>query len=119
MPQRPWSEAAVDPEVEPVKQPLRPIAFHYQDAVEKELEKQVADDILERVDSRTKPPILSSSLVIIPKYRKASASNGEASNLITREREQQYELAVKLPVDSLRIDRARKRTSLVMFFLLK
>ena len=33
---------AVDPEVKPVKQPLRPIAFHHRDAVEKELEKQVA-----------------------------------------------------------------------------
>ena len=55
-----------------------------------------------------------SNLLIIPKYRKARASNGKASKLITQDREQRFELAVKLAADSLRIDRARNRTSLVM-----
>ena len=57
---------------------------------------------------------MSSNLVIIPKYRKASDSKGKVSKLITQDREQRYELAVKLATDSLRIYRARKRTSLVM-----
>lgn len=37
----------VDESIKPVKQPLRPIAFHYRDAVESELDKQVAEGILE------------------------------------------------------------------------
>ena len=45
----------VDINVKPVKQPLRTIAFHYRDAVEKEVEKQVSDGILEKVDASTGP----------------------------------------------------------------
>ncbi len=41
----------IDPNARPVKQKLRPIAVHLQDSVKAELEKQVEEGILERVDS--------------------------------------------------------------------
>lgn len=40
---------------ETIKQPLRPIAFHYREAVERELDRQVAEGILEKVEFGTKP----------------------------------------------------------------
>ena len=69
----------VDETVKPVKQPLRPIAFHFRDAVEKELEKQLREDTLERVDVKTNPITWISNLVIVPKDRKPGASNGKMS----------------------------------------
>ena len=45
----------VDETIKPVKQPLRPIAFHYREAVERELDRQVAEGILEKVEFGTKP----------------------------------------------------------------
>ena len=70
----------VDENIKPIKQPLRPIAFHYRNAVEKELEKQVAEGILEKVDAKTSPITWISNLVIVPKDRKpVQASNGKMS----------------------------------------
>ncbi|RMZ97947.1 hypothetical protein BpHYR1_004156 [Brachionus plicatilis] len=40
----------IDPNVKPVKQKLRPVALHLQDAVKNELDKQVEEGIFEKVD---------------------------------------------------------------------
>ena len=89
-----------DKTVKSVKQPLRPIAFYYRDAVEKKLEKQVREDILERVDVQRNPITLISNLVIVPKDRKPGASNGKISKPNQPETEQQYEFAIRLTCDS-------------------
>lgn len=57
----------VDPMVKPVKQKLRPIAFHLRNAVEAELKQQVEEDILERLDENSGPTEWVSNLVIVPK----------------------------------------------------
>ena len=57
----------IDPNVKPVKQKLRPVAIHLQEAVSKELQKQVDEGILERIDSTMGPTTWISNLVVIPK----------------------------------------------------
>ena len=57
----------VDESIKPVKQPLRPIALHFLEPVEKELERQVAEGILEKVDPRTSPITWISNLVVVLK----------------------------------------------------
>lgn len=57
----------IDKSVRPVKQKLRPIAFHLRDLVEKELKLQVEEDILERLDENSGPTEWISNLVIVPK----------------------------------------------------
>jgi hypothetical protein len=59
----------IDKSIKPIKQPLRPIAFHLREAVEKELDKQVAEGILEKVEFGTKPITWISNLVVIPKEK--------------------------------------------------
>lgn len=57
----------IDKSVRPVKQKLRPIAFHLRDLVEKELKQQVEEDILERLDENSGPTEWISNLVVVPK----------------------------------------------------
>ena len=45
--------------------------------MQKELEKQVCKDILERVDVQANPITLNLNLVIVPKERKPSARNNK------------------------------------------
>lgn len=57
----------IDLSVKPIKQKLRPIAFHLRSAVEEEINKQVDEDILERLDENSGPTEWVSNLVIVPK----------------------------------------------------
>ena len=57
----------IDSAVRPVAQKLRPVAFHLRDAVSAELDTQVKDGILERVDSSMGPTPWISNLVVVPK----------------------------------------------------
>ncbi|CAF0862651.1 unnamed protein product [Brachionus calyciflorus] len=55
------------PEARPIKQKLRPVAIHLQESVKRELEKQVDEDILEKVDSLMGPTPWILNLVVVPK----------------------------------------------------
>ncbi len=100
----------VDETIKPVKQPLRPIAFHYREAVERELEKQVAEGILEKVEFGTKPITWISNLVVVPKERASGATNGKFSKPTQKNPEKTYELAVRLTCDARPVNKALKRT---------
>ena len=102
----------VDENVRPVKQPLRPIAFHYRDAVERELEKQVAEGILEKVDAKTSPITWISNLVIVPKDRAPQKADGTASKPL--DLEQQSQLSVRLTCDARPVNKALRRTRFAM-----
>ncbi|RNA32901.1 Retrovirus-related Pol poly from transposon, partial [Brachionus plicatilis] len=86
----------------PVKQPLRPIAFHYREAVEKELDKQVAEGILEKVELGHKPITWISNLVVVPKDRKPNANQHNPAH--------KQELAVRLTCDARPVNKALVRT---------
>ena len=55
----------VDPEVQPKKQPLRPIYFHLRDAVEKEIHRQIKDGIFVKVDETSESTPWVSNLVVV------------------------------------------------------
>ena len=94
---------------------MRPIEFHYRNAVEKELEKQVAEEILEKFDTKTSPITWISNLVIVLKYRKpVQASNGKMSKPMQGNSEKQYELAVRLTCNSRPMNKALRRTRFAM-----
>jgi hypothetical protein len=57
----------IDPNVRPVRQKLRPIAFHLREAVEAELLEMVKDGIIERVDESMGPTEWVSNIVVVPK----------------------------------------------------
>lgn len=81
----------VDPSIKPVKQKLRPIAFHLRDAVEAELKQQVEEGILERLDENSGPTEWVSNLVIVPKSTSP-------------------ELKIRITSDSRAVNKAIKRT---------
>ncbi|RNA16209.1 Retrovirus-related Pol poly from transposon [Brachionus plicatilis] len=60
-----------DPNVRPVRQPQRPVAFHLREAVGRELDEQ---GILEPVDSSSGPTPWVSNLVVVPKDKTAHAN---------------------------------------------
>lgn len=80
-----------DPNIKPIKQKLRPIAFHLRPLVEAELKAQVKEDILERVDENSGPTEWISNLVIVPK------STGP-------------EMKIRLTSDSRAVNKAIRRT---------
>ena len=80
-----------DPSVTPVKQKLRPVAFHLRNMVEAELKAQVKEDILERVNENSAPTEWISNLVIVPK------STGP-------------NMKIRLTSDSRAVNKAIKRT---------
>jgi hypothetical protein len=94
----------IDESIKPVKQPLRPIAFHLREAVEKELDKQVAEGILEKVEFGVKPITWISNLVVVPKDKIAAS---EAKSL---EPWQSDNLSVRLTCDARPVNKALKRT---------
>ncbi|RNA28783.1 Retrovirus-related Pol poly from transposon, partial [Brachionus plicatilis] len=57
----------VDPNIKPIKQKLRPIAFHLPTLVEEEIKTQVMEGILERLDENSEPTEWISNLVIVQK----------------------------------------------------
>lgn len=81
----------VDPNIKPVKQKLRPIAFHLRALVEDEIKAQVKEGILERVDENSGPTEWISNLVIVPK------STGP-------------EFKIRITSDSRAVNKAIKRT---------
>ena len=81
----------MDPEVQPKRQPLRPISFHLRDAVEKEINQQVRDGILVKVDETSGPTPWVSNLVVVSKQTLP-------------------ELKVRLTCDSKLVNKAIKRT---------
>jgi hypothetical protein len=89
----------IDPNIKPVKQKLRPVAIHLQDAVRKELEKQVQEGILEKVDSSMGPTPWISNLVVVPKGTKKIDINTPTD---------QFE--VRLTCDARPLNKAIRRT---------
>lgn len=85
----------IDANVRPVKQKLRPVAVHLQDAVTKELENQVKEGVLERVHSWMGPTPWISNLVVVPKKDKTSSANKDIN--------------VRLTCDSRQLNKALKR----------
>lgn len=57
----------IDESLTPVRQKLRPIPFHLRDQVKNELENQVVDGIIERVNEKMGPTDWVSNLVLVPK----------------------------------------------------
>ncbi len=96
----------IDPAVRPVKQKLRPIAIHLRDSVQIELEKQVNDGILERVDTAFGPTDWISNLVVIPKDKSSSDRVKSAASKQGGERI----LDVRLTCDSTALNKAIRRT---------
>lgn len=81
----------VDPNIKPIKQKLRPIAFHLRTMVEEEIKTQVMEGILERVDENSEPTEWISNLVIVPK------STGQ-------------DFKIRITSDSRAVNKAIKRT---------
>ena len=92
----------VDPNVRPVRQPQRPVAFHLRDAVGRELDKQVEQGILEPIDSRSGPTPLVSNLVVMPKDKTAHAN--------WTNKRTEYTLEIRLTCDSKALNKAIRRT---------
>jgi hypothetical protein len=69
----------VDPEARPVKQGQRPVAIHLRDTVAEEIKRQVADGILEPVDSTSGPTPWIANLVVVPKAIQSDSSDGAPS----------------------------------------
>ena len=86
----------IDPTIKPVKQKLRPVAIHLQDAVAKELQVQVDEGILERVDLTMGPTTWISNLVVIPK--------GDPNDQVTGKTK------VRLTCDARPMNKALRRT---------
>jgi hypothetical protein len=85
----------IDPDARPIKQKLRPVAIHLQEAVAKELQRQVDEGILERVDSSMGPTTWISNLVVVPK--------GDPNEPITSETK------VRLTCDARPMNKALRR----------
>jgi hypothetical protein len=92
----------VDPNVRPVRQPLRSIAFNLRKAVGRELMKQVEQGILEQVTSKSGPTPWIANLVVVPKDKRAYA------NWVSKRTD--YELDVRLTCDSKQLNKALLRT---------
>jgi hypothetical protein len=98
----------IDESVRPVRQPQRPIAFHYREAVEKEILRQVEEGILEKVDENSGPTPWVANLVIIPKDKGLRNAKAGVSRL--KPDGQAYELAVRLTYDAKAQNKAIRRT---------
>ena len=95
----------IDDKVKPVYQPLRPIAIHLRDAVRIEIENQVNEGVLERVEPHHGPTPWVSNLVIVPKDRSVNSSTK-----LKEKQEDKPKLAVRLTCDSRALNKAIKRT---------
>lgn len=92
----------VDPNVRPVRQPQRPVAFHLREAVGRELDRQVEQGILEPVYSSSGPTPWVSNLVVVPKDKAAHAN--------WTNKRQEYTLEIRLTCDSKALNKAIRRT---------
>jgi hypothetical protein len=97
----------IDESVKPVKQQQRPVPFHLRDAVERELLKQVEQDIIERVDTKSGPTPWVTNLVIVPKDKSTRNNAGPTPNLNNNDSEN---TEIRLTCDSRMQNRAIKRT---------
>lgn len=88
----------IDPNARPIKQKLRPVAVHLQDAVKMELEKQVKEGILEKVDSSMGPTPWISNLVVVPKGDKNQKNTASG------------QIDVRLTCDARPMNKALRRT---------
>jgi hypothetical protein len=93
----------LDLSVKPVKQKLRPIAFHLRDPVSQELDQQEAEGIIEKVDSSMGPTTWISNLVVIPKDRNPTGS-------LSCLNEKAKQIEVRLTCDSRALNKAIRRT---------
>ena len=84
----------VNPEIVPVRQAQRPIAFHLRDPTIRELEKQVDMGILEKVTPDMGPTPWVSNLVVVPKNKSSPNEQTE----------------IRLTADSRQMNQAIKRT---------
>ena len=102
----------IDESVRPVRQPQRPIAFHLRNAVEKELRKQLAEDIIEPVNQTSGPTPWIANLVIVPKA-KPPPNTKTSSCRPTRPdwaKEENTTIEVRLTTDSRAQNNAIQRT---------
>ena len=78
------TEEKLEVDVRPDKQPLRQVAFHYRDAVQKVLEKQVSEGIFEKMDAKTSPIIRIFKLGDRSQRPQANAGRCEAPMLVAK-----------------------------------
>ena len=97
----------VDDQIKPTKQPLRPIAIHLREAVGEEIERQVDEGVLERVEPHHGSTPWVSNLVIVPKDKGVSKITSQTFN---EAKEDGRKLAVRLTCDSRALNKAVKRT---------
>jgi hypothetical protein len=98
----------VDPTVKPVCQKFRQVPIHLQDAVTREINKQVEEGILEKVTLDSGPTPWVSNLVVVPKDKqnrnaKCGPSRPPSSQVPVT-------LAVRLTCDSRAVNEAIRRT---------
>ena len=100
----------IDESIKPVKQPLRQIVFHYREPLERELDKQVAEGILEKVDPRTSPIMWISNLVVVHKDEdpRGKITGPKWSEL------NKAEMEVRLTCNARPVNEALKRTRFPM-----
>ena len=92
----------VEPDVNPVRQPQRPVPFNLREQVGAEIMKQVEQGIIERVDRDSGPTPLVSNLVIVPKERPVNQDGGAASQNAVPD--------IRITCDSRAMNNAIRRT---------
>ena len=99
----------VDPDIKPVRQPQRPVAIHLRDAVERELKAQVAEDIMEQIDSTSGPTLWVANLVVVPKGKPTGRAKCGSSRMNGKNPEESI-IDVRLTCDSRAQNKAIRRT---------
>lgn len=95
----------VDDQIKPTKQPLRPIAIDLREAVGEEIQRQVEDGVLERVEPHHGSTLWVSNLVIVPKDKGVSKITSQTFN---EGKEDGRKLAVRLTCGSQALNKANE-----------
>ena len=101
----------IDESVRPVRQAQRPVPFHLRAAVEKELLRQEAEGIIERVTAKSGPTPWVANLVIVDKDKRAK--NGKCSlskPVANRPPDKELEFKIRLTSDNRAQNKAIRRT---------
>jgi hypothetical protein len=102
----------IDETVRPQRQPQRPVPFHLREAVEKELLKQEAMGIIERIDQNSGPTPWVANLVIVMKDKEVKGAKTSSSKpmRVYEADEPRKELDLRLTCDSRAQNKAIRRT---------
>ena len=104
----------IDETVRPQRQPQRPVPFHLREAVEKELLKQEAIGIIERVDRKSGPTPWVANLVIVNKDKAVkgckTGSSRPIGSIKPNSDEPRKELDIRITCDSRAQNKAIRRT---------